>query len=322
MSYYSEVMADSPVGYWRLGESAGTTADNAEGTSARDGTYTGTYTLGQTGAVPGDTAVLLSTGYISVPYSAAMHPADTFTWEAWVKRTSTGAQMSLWASGEANTVYLYFNATDYLVMRKDSVATICETIGASTDTASWHHIAFTKTGATYAIYYDGSATTLTDVGNQTLVAGTAALNIGAVSGVQTLLGTIDEVALYSTALSSTRIAAHYAAGTVVTPVWTTPADTVSMSTTPELKFNSPTSAVKQHFYLQLDTANTFATGNLRTLDSSTSQTNWAYWDGAAWTALPSDGLPIAKSGNEIRYTVTSALSSATWYRRVRAGTLV
>jgi len=106
------------------------------------------------------------------------------------------------------------------------------------------------------------------------------------------------------------------------PVWTTPADTVSMSTTPELKFNSPASAVKQHFYLQLDTSNGFASGDLRSYDSSTSQTNWAYWDGAAWTAMPSDGLPIAKSGNEIRYTVTSALSSATWYRRVRAGTLV
>jgi hypothetical protein len=107
-----------------------------------------------------------------------------------------------------------------------------------------------------------------------------------------------------------------------TPTWTTPADSASMSTTPEPKFTSPTSAAKQHFYLQLDTANTFDTGNLRTHDSSTSQTNWDYWDGAAWTAMPSDGLPIAKSGNEIRYTVTSALSSATWYRRVRAGTLV
>jgi hypothetical protein len=74
--------------------------------------------------------------------------------------------------------------------------------------------------------------------------------------------------------------------------------------------------------MQLDTANTFDTGNLRTVNSSTSQTDWAYWDGDSWEALPSDGLPIAMSGNEVRYTVSSALSSATWYRRVRAGTLV
>jgi hypothetical protein len=106
------------------------------------------------------------------------------------------------------------------------------------------------------------------------------------------------------------------------PSWTTPADTVSMSTTPELKFNSPASAVAQHFYLQLDTDAGFATGNLRTLDSSTSQTGWDYWTGAAWAALPSTGLASTYAGNEIRYTVTSALSSATWYRRVRAGTLV
>jgi hypothetical protein len=94
-----------------------------------------------------------------------------------------------------------------------------------------------------------------------------------------------------------------------------------MGFTPELKFTSPISVVLQHFYMQLDTAATFDTGNLRTYDSSTSQTNWTYWDGGAWADLPSDGLPIAKSGNEVRYTVTSALSATTWYRRVRAGTL-
>jgi hypothetical protein len=106
------------------------------------------------------------------------------------------------------------------------------------------------------------------------------------------------------------------------PTWTTPADAAPMSTTPDLKFTSPASAVKQHFQLQLDTANTFSTGNLRTLDSSTSQTNWTYWNGSSWVAMPSDGLPIAYAGNEVDYTVTSALSGATWYRRVRAGTLV
>lgn len=110
--------------------------------------------------------------------------------------------------------------------------------------------------------------------------------------------------------------------TPTAPIWTTPADTVSMSITPDLKFTSPASAVKQHFQLQLDTANTFDTGNLRTHDSSTSQTNWTYWNGSTWVAIPSDGLPIAYAGNEVDYTVTSALSGATWYRRVRAGTLV
>jgi hypothetical protein len=115
---------------------------------------------------------------------------------------------------------------------------------------------------------------------------------------------------------------NWAAPAVTTPAWTTPADTVSMSTTPDLKFTSPASAAKQHFQLQLDTANTFNTGNLRTYDSSVTQTNWTYYNGSSWVAIPPDGLPIAYAGNEVDYTVTSALSSATWYRRVRAGTLI
>ena len=125
---------------------------------------------------------------------------------------------------------------------------------------------------------------------------------------------------YTGTTSDPKLTVTYAAG-ATGPAWTTPADTVSMTTTPELKFTSPASAVAQHFYLQLDTANTFDSGNLRTLDSSTSQTSWDYWTGAAWAALPSTGLASGYAGNEIRYTVTSALSSATWYRRVRAGTL-
>ena len=136
--------------------------------------------------------------------------------------------------------------------------------------------------------------------------------------------TTEYVSTYSADYTGTtydpKLTVTYAAG-ATGPAWTTPADTVSMTTTPELKFTSPASAVAQHFYLQLDTANTFDSGNLRTLDSSTSQTSWDYWTGAAWAALPSTGLASGYAGNEIRYTVTSALSSATWYRRVRAGTL-
>lgn len=106
---------------------------------------------------------------------------------------------------------------------------------------------------------------------------------------------------------------------IVAPVWTTPADTVSMSATPDLQFTSPTSGLAQHFQMQLDTVNTFNSGDLRTVDSSVSQTGWTYWNGSTWTALPSTGLPSGSSGAEIRYTVSPSLSSATWYRRVRAG---
>jgi hypothetical protein len=91
-AYKSAVLADSPVGYWRLGESSGTTAaDSSSGGNA--GTYT-SVTLGTTGATAGDpdTAAAFNgtSSYVSVPDSTSLRPA-TFSVEGWVKTTAHGA---------------------------------------------------------------------------------------------------------------------------------------------------------------------------------------------------------------------------------------
>jgi len=104
------------------------------------------------------------------------------------------------------------------------------------------------------------------------------------------------------------------------PVWTTPADLAAMGTTPELKFTGPTFTGTQHYWLELDTANTFDTGSLRTYRTDVSQTDWDYWNGSGWTPFPAGGMADTYSGNEVRLSVTSALSVNTWYRRVRAST--
>jgi hypothetical protein len=104
------------------------------------------------------------------------------------------------------------------------------------------------------------------------------------------------------------------------PVWSSPADTVSMSATPTLAFTIPALGSAMHFNLQLDTANTFDTGSLRDLMTTTDQTGWEYWNGAAWTAFPAAGVSNTYAGNDARYTVQTTLGSGTWYRRVRAGT--
>ena len=48
--YGDAVLADNPVGYWRLDETTGTTAADSKGT--RPGTYANGVTLGQAGALP------------------------------------------------------------------------------------------------------------------------------------------------------------------------------------------------------------------------------------------------------------------------------
>jgi hypothetical protein len=90
-SVYAEaVLADSPVSYWRLGESSGTVAVDEMGTNV--GTYVGSITLGQTGALVGDadTSVLFNPAdsEITVADHASLDVGDVFSLECWVNRDS------------------------------------------------------------------------------------------------------------------------------------------------------------------------------------------------------------------------------------------
>jgi hypothetical protein len=74
--YSSVVLAKAPVGYWRLGEVAGPTAADFSG-NGYDGTYVGNPTLGQPGAIGGDsdTAIGLN-GPDSKDYVEIANPAN------------------------------------------------------------------------------------------------------------------------------------------------------------------------------------------------------------------------------------------------------
>ena len=71
--YKDAVLADGPAGYWRLGETSGTTA--VEGMRGDHGTYTNGPTLNQAGALNGDTDPSVSfdgvDDYVDVPYDPA-----------------------------------------------------------------------------------------------------------------------------------------------------------------------------------------------------------------------------------------------------------
>src|SRR4051812_8284116 len=97
MSYSSEVLADSPLAYWRLGDASGTTMVDSSG-NARDGAYTGSPTLGTTSLLlsDADTAVTLngSTQYASVA-DAAWMDASSFTVEALIKPSAVSGNKAV-----------------------------------------------------------------------------------------------------------------------------------------------------------------------------------------------------------------------------------
>lgn len=214
MSYPSVILADTPIGYWRFGESAGTAADNAEGTTARDGTYTGSYSLGQTGPVVGGGSALLTGGYIEVADNAAMHPGDVFSFEFWWKRTTTGTQQVFFGPGVTNEIYLFSNIGDSLVMWQGDVGSIYETYDALTDTASWHHIVYTKNGSAIHVWLDGSDMPGAS-SNKTIIPNTGSGNplFAVDGGAAPTRGYVSETAIYNYALTSGQVAAHYAART-------------------------------------------------------------------------------------------------------------
>jgi acid phosphatase type 7 len=215
-SSYSGVVSSTPglVGYWRLGESSGTTA--CDSTGHDNGTYLTGTTLGVSGAISGDpdTAVTLngSSGQVSVPAASSLNVGDNFTIEAWVKRGSskTGVNQVV-ASKQEGSWVLMFNESDKLTLRRSTVADIATSTVATTDTSGWHYVVATKNGSSVHLYLDGVDVTGA-VSNQTMPNNSQPLVIGQSTGTAYFKGSVDETALYNTALTPTQITQHYNAG--------------------------------------------------------------------------------------------------------------
>jgi hypothetical protein len=227
MTYYREVMADSPVAYWRLGEASGTTAVDAIG--SYNGTYVSSPTLGVEGAVVGNTAVTLGgSSYISLGDVLDMGTSD-WTIEGWVKTTDSDfAVFSKSVTAAGNGRYgVYYTGGNLNALFDPPSGDVVLASWASTipKNGSWHHIAATfNRDELMKLYCDGAlraSTSISAYNGEDLQSNFLA-NIGAYqnalnTGVYELLnlvGSIDEVAIYNTALSPARIAAHYAAASV------------------------------------------------------------------------------------------------------------
>ena len=103
------------------------------------------------------------------------------------------------------------------------------------------------------------------------------------------------------------------------PVWTTPENLISMITQPVLTFTMPQATGNMFFQIELDTVDTFDSGNYVSYSTWSSVSGWQYWNGSTWQGVPAAGVSNSFSGNEARLTVPVALSPGTWYRRVRVG---
>lgn len=226
LSYRREVMADSPVMYLRTGEKpAGGGLGSITGQTAFDetannnsGTYNGSVTGGYAGPISSDpnTSVVLQgpgSAYIGIPHATSLNVADVFTYELWLLRGATSSLVYLMGKGSSAPV-LYFNAANALVLRKNGVADVVASTTTIADSSLWHHVVATKSGATSKLYID-SVDRTGAVTNQTMTNTTLDFGVGQpgpLFGSNFFDGWVDEVAVYNTALSASRVLTHYQAG--------------------------------------------------------------------------------------------------------------
>jgi Concanavalin A-like lectin/glucanases superfamily/Fibronectin type III domain len=219
--YSSTILADSPAAYWRLDESSGTSAADATSHS-NTGTYTGGFTLGQPGALFGDadTAVKLdgASGYVSVPNSATLQTSQVSI-ELWIKKlteTPWGAYVSKniaygGAAGSSWFQLLNYGTTGRLQFRvtgDDSPSSLQSSSTLSLNT--WYYVVATYDGTTAKLYVNGSLdSTLAITATPTQT--TNPLNIGRRPDGYYNNAVLDEVAIYSSALSATQIGTHWGA---------------------------------------------------------------------------------------------------------------
>jgi hypothetical protein len=232
-AYSSLILSETGlVSYWRLDESAGTSAADSKGTNT--GAYTGGFTLGAAGGItsdPTDTAVGLdgATGYVAVPSNASLHPAQV-TVEAWVN-ASAASPGSMIATG-----CQYPSVVGYALGFGQSTSTFLLGFGSydgahhiavdpdgTFPTGAWFHVVGTYDGTNLKLYKNGVLKATTAYAGPLQYNATQfwigkRWDVG--GGRQFFAGTIDEVAVYNVALTSTQIAAHYAAGTAAGTTYT------------------------------------------------------------------------------------------------------
>ncbi len=224
MSYSAQVLADAPVGYWKLDETAGTTAADSSG-NGFDGTYGGTFDSAhfELGVAPliaqGHAAQSHGTSnggaFVSIPTESAFSTGGHITLEAWVELTRTGIQPMISSdNGSGTGRYFQFrlNAGKPEVILGDTGGTLHTFTGpAAINDGLRHHVVATYDGAHVVIYVDGTAvlTTAATFALRTTNAGLMLLEqLPGVSNAQ-YQGVFDEAAIYTTALSAARVLAHY-----------------------------------------------------------------------------------------------------------------
>ncbi len=158
-----------PVGYWKLDENTGTTANDSS-TNGNTGTLSGTPTPSwATGKYGSGNSFNGSTAYVDAGSGSSLQITNNLTLSAWIKLTSNSTTQDIIARNGSSGSYnyrLYINSSGQLVMEVSSDGTAVTTAtGATTlSIGTWYHVAGVYVPSTSITVYvngvqDGQNTT-------------------------------------------------------------------------------------------------------------------------------------------------------------------
>ena len=228
-TYSAAVLADSPILYWRLGESTGPTAADASG-NGNNGTYSGTNSPGQPALITdSDTSTQFNTGAGHIAGPVLTGAAITGL-ETWIQTDATGTNsffISLNDGGGGNVrTHIYHHGSGYIYVWRDHANAIIS--DAPVSAAAPHHIAlwYEPGSNTSYLMIDGVTQSGTYAGDLLSATNPELWAAGQrYNGVHYSIyqGKMDEVALYDQAVTATTFSTHYAIGTATSSStqWTT-----------------------------------------------------------------------------------------------------
>ncbi|MDT7537299.1 MAG: hypothetical protein QOI82_884 [Actinomycetota bacterium] len=214
-TYAQTVQADSPIAYWKLGDLNTVTAADSSGFN-RPGDYAGSFTQGRTGllAHPTDTAVLFNNasydGRVTTQYLYGLADSKVSA-ETWVNYPgATGVDQLVSRGYSANGGWaLLLTRTNGLQQAQFTVVKSGVKYTATANvTPGTLHLVGTYDGAAVRLYVNGTLAATRTLASAPLTATATAMLAGTLVDNVTL----DETAVYDTALSAAQVQTHYGAG--------------------------------------------------------------------------------------------------------------
>lgn len=215
MAYPDEILADSPVAYWRMHDTSGLIQDSSGNGNHATESDTGGIAYQAAGPLTGQTSysIEVNDAWFTGPDHNSLDVGDVFTIECWFKQSDPLAydQLRVIFSKRNGGPSLAIEAGDGIMLGKADINFVYVSDDNFADITTWWHVAWTKNGTTRQFYVNGQPATSTVANELTMVNSTGLWWIGNEADVNPFFGWLSEIAFYNTALSSARIAAHYAA---------------------------------------------------------------------------------------------------------------